>query len=129
MATTAERSETRGGILIVDDSGYARLHLREFLSELGFARVHEARDGDEALELFCRHRPALVVLDQVMRGLDGIGTARLMLARDPSVKIVMLTVVTDRALQRQARGIGVRKVVQKSDREALTAALHELADE
>lgn len=116
-------------VLIVDDSGYARTRLRRFMGERGFAAIVEASDGDEALRLFDRHRPSVVLLDHVMRGREGTETARLMLAQDPSVQIIMLTAVTDRGLKDKALNIGIRKVLEKMDFETLGSTLSELGYE
>jgi DNA-binding NarL/FixJ family response regulator len=115
-----------GVVLIVDDSAYARSRLRKFLLARGYENVGEASDGDEALDWFARHHPTLVLMDQVMRGRAGIETARQMIARDPKVSIVMLTVVTDKAVHEQALSVGVKKVLPKADYEGLAVALAEI---
>lgn len=57
-------------ILVVDDDAVVRFVAREALEEAGFAVV-EATDGASALDLFADVRPAVVMLDIVMPGLDG----------------------------------------------------------
>lgn len=116
-------------VLVVDDSGYARLRLRRFLLQQGFGHVFEAADGDEAMALFTRHHPRVVLLDQIMRGREGLETARLLLASDPDVQIIMLTAVTDRSLHEAALKTGIQRVLPKMDLEALGAALRELGHE
>ena len=110
-------------VLVVDDSGYARLRLRRFLKEYGCPRVIEAADGDEALAAYDRERPALVIADHVMRGKDGIEVARLLLARDTSARIVMLTVISDQEVHERALRAGVLKVLVKGDFEGLSRLL------
>src|SRR5512147_1101356 len=111
MPTLLGPERPSGAVLIVDDSAYARSRLRKFLLARGYEDIGEAADGDVALEWFARHHPALVLMDQVMRGRAGIETARQMIAGDPKVSIVMLTVVTDKAVHEQALSAGVRKVL------------------
>lgn len=113
-------------VLIVDDSAYARGRLRSFLERRGYDHVGEASDGKEALAWFSAHRPALVLMDQVMRGSAGIETARAMRAIDHGVVVVMLTVVTDPEVHEQAIGAGVRRVLPKADWDGLDAVLAEL---
>ncbi len=112
-------------VLIVDDSGYARLRIRRFLTAEGPWTVDEASDGDEALERFARARPGLVLIDQIMRGREGLEVARLLLERDPKANIVMLTSVSDPWFRERALGAGVRKVLGKDDLEALLPILRE----
>ncbi len=76
-------------ILVVDDEAnildLARLHLER----AGF-RVETVRDGEQALELIARLRPALVVLDLMLPEVDGFEVCRR--ARQGSdVPILMLT--------------------------------------
>jgi DNA-binding NarL/FixJ family response regulator len=118
--------DSRASVLIVDDSAYARGRLRTHLERWGYAQVGEASDGTEALAWFARHRPALVLMDQVMRGPAGIETARKMIGIDPAVTVVMLTVVTDPEVHAEAIRAGVRRVLPKADWGALGAALAEL---
>jgi two-component system chemotaxis response regulator CheY len=58
-------------ILIVDDSGLARRNTRRILEAAGY-EVIEAEDGMTALEQFFVQRPAVVVLDLVMKGMYGL---------------------------------------------------------
>jgi DNA-binding NarL/FixJ family response regulator len=116
-------------VLIVDDSGYARQRLRKLLVERGFSNVVEAEDGDEALLKLAKHRPALVLMDQVMRRREGLETARLMLEQDADLCVVMLTVVSDRAFHQRALATGIHRVLLKGDLESLGALLDELGHE
>ena len=81
-----ERSEPVSGggrILIVDDSALARRSSRRVLEAAGYP-VIEAEDGMSALEQYFVHKPSLVILDLVMKGMFGLdvlarlrtGTAR-----------------------------------------------------
>jgi DNA-binding NarL/FixJ family response regulator len=129
MASNPRVAGSLGTVLIVDDSGYARLRLRRFLLERGWRRIVEASDGDQALQQLARHQPCLVLMDQVMRGRPGIETAELMLAHNAHLNIIMLTVVSDRGFHQQALHAGVKKVLLKKDLNELGASLRELGHE
>jgi len=58
-------------VLIADDVARNRTLLRELLAPLGFG-IHEAADGQEALDIAQRIRPDLVLIDSVMPVLDGV---------------------------------------------------------
>ena len=63
--------------LIVDDEQPARERLHSLLRELPDVEiVAEAANGEEALQLACRHKPDVVFLDVRMPGMDGLETAR-----------------------------------------------------
>ena len=58
-------------ILIVDDSGLARRNTRRILEGAGY-EVIEAEDGMTAIEQYFVQKPAVVVLDLVMKGMYGL---------------------------------------------------------
>jgi EAL domain-containing protein (putative c-di-GMP-specific phosphodiesterase class I)/ActR/RegA family two-component response regulator len=68
----------RNGLLIVDDHKLQRQTAVWLLRELGYTKIHEAADGDEALDLVVAAglRPALILLDLGMPRMDGFETMR-----------------------------------------------------
>ncbi|WP_434424216.1 AAA family ATPase [Nannocystis pusilla] len=79
----------RRRILVVDDVADNRAVIRGLLQPLGF-EVEEASSGEEALALAPSFRPALVVMDLVMPGLDGFeSTARLLALPDQGATVVL----------------------------------------
>lgn len=80
-------------ILVVDDEASIRRILETRLSMIGYDVV-TAADGEEALEVFNREHPDLVVLDVMMPKLDGYGVCQ-ELRKDSDVPIIMLTALGD----------------------------------
>jgi len=58
-------------ILVADDSIISRTLVEQTLTEKGYALVF-ARTGHETIQLFERHRPAIVILDWMMPDVTGI---------------------------------------------------------
>lgn len=56
-----------------------------------FEVVGQARDGQEALELCERLQPDIAILDIRMPLLNGLGAARLLHQRQPTIKVVIFT--------------------------------------
>lgn len=86
--------------MIVDDSQAVRLAVKRILIGAGYDVV-VACDGEEAVAKLSE-RPALVVLDINMPGLDGYGFCEQMDAEDSpfeSVPVVFLTSEKSRALE------------------------------
>jgi two-component system alkaline phosphatase synthesis response regulator PhoP len=77
-------------ILIVDDEPNIVQLARMYLERDGF-RVETARDGNSALESVSRLRPALIILDIMLPGIDGLEVCRTLRAMDNPVAILMLT--------------------------------------
>ena len=82
-------------VLIVDDEPAIVRLVRDYLERAGFD-VSTAANGEEALQLFTRERPDLVILDLTLPLMDGLDVARAM-RRAGDVPIIMLTARTEEA--------------------------------
>ena len=98
-------------ILVVDDDPSIRLTIRWVLEEAGF-EVETAADGDEALEQVQRLRPALVVLDLRLPGVDGQTVAARLRADHGEPLPILLVTAEDRAAA-IARRVGAYAFVAK----------------
>jgi PAS domain S-box-containing protein len=77
-------------VLVVDDEAPVRELARDVLEDAGY-RVEEAANGEAALALHGElgAEIALVLLDLSMPGISGPETLRRLLARDPSMRVVL----------------------------------------
>jgi len=75
-------------ILIVDDSALSRRTLRRILETAGY-EVVEAGDGMTALEMYFLEKPALVLLDLVMKGMYGLDVLVKLREMDPKALVVV----------------------------------------
>jgi DNA-binding NarL/FixJ family response regulator len=97
-------------ILVVDDHPIVREGMVAILeSQADFNVVAEAGNGAEALDLYKRHSPNVVMMDLQMPGTDGVAGIQGIRGFDPEAKIVVLTAYdTDerilQAVQAGARG-------------------------
>lgn len=83
-------------MLIVDDHEEFRTAARALLEADGFTVVGEATDGEEAIAAIAALRPAVVLLDIQLPGVDGMAVAtRITAQADPPV--VVLTSSRDAA--------------------------------
>ena len=101
-------------VLVVDDNSVLRVLARTALEMLGF-EVVEAAAGDEALRAFARRRPALVLLDVQMPGMDGFAVCEALRAEHDALDlpIVMLTGREDTAAMERAYEAGATDFVAK----------------
>jgi DNA-binding NarL/FixJ family response regulator len=103
-------------ILIVDDSPLVRQRLRDMLQQHSQWMVcGEAANGRDALEKAQATNPDVIVLDFLMPGMDGLQTAREIGKLLPSIPILMFTMHLSRQLVEEARNVGIRGAVAKSD--------------
>ena len=63
-------------IVIIEDDPGIRTVLRLALKGAGYSSLYEADRGDEGFALVLRERPALVLLDLMLPGLDGLSVCR-----------------------------------------------------
>ncbi len=98
------------GILVVDDQAVVRQGLVSLINTVGdMAVVAEATNGREAVELYRRHRPDVVLMDlrmPVMGGADAIAALR---REFPGARVIVLTTFDGdediyRSLQAGAQG-------------------------
>ncbi|MHB1132695.1 MAG: response regulator transcription factor [Chloroflexota bacterium] len=82
-------------VLVVDDHRLLVEGLVNLLVAHGHEVVGTAADGDEALARAVRLRPDLVLMDLRMPGRDGLSATRLITARLPEIKVVVLTTSAD----------------------------------
>ena len=101
-------------IVIVDDHTLFRLGLQALLARAGYLVVAQAANGFEAVEKVAQYRPALTILDISMPGMNGIETAREILRRDPSAKILAVTMFEDEVYVQEALKAGIRGYVLKT---------------
>ena len=73
--------------------------------------VAEARDGESALRLASEREPAVVVLDIMMPGLDGVEVCRRL--DHEEVKVVILTARDDPKLETEAKAAGADAFMTK----------------
>lgn len=76
---------------MVDDHALFRAGLKEILLRKGFDVVGEAANGREAMELAERLMPDLILMDLQMPVMGGLEATRLIKARFPAVRVVVLT--------------------------------------
>jgi DNA-binding response OmpR family regulator len=76
--------------LVCEDNPSIRLLLKLFFEKRGWTAVL-AEDGVDAVPLFKQHNPAVIVLDVIMPGKDGIHACADLRAAGVTVPVVMLT--------------------------------------
>lgn len=106
-------------ILIVDDHPMLREGVRavvETQADLGI--VAEAESGEEAITLFERHRPDVVLMDLQMPGIGGVAAIEALRSAWPSARIIVLTTYSGdaqamRALRAGAAGYLLKSAMRK----------------
>lgn len=78
-------------VLVVDDSLIMRRNVTKMVEALGHKVIGEAKDGNEAIELYRKLKPDLVTMDITMPEMDGITAVQEIKKVDKHPKIIMVT--------------------------------------
>lgn len=97
-------------VMVVDDDDMIRRLVRDVL-EVDDVDVVEARNGESALDLIHEARPAVMVLDIMMPGLDGVEVCRRVDHR--LMKVLVLTARDDPQLEEECRRAGADAFLTK----------------
>jgi two-component system, chemotaxis family, chemotaxis protein CheY len=104
-------------VLVVDDSAAIRKILQRVLRQTGMAikTIHEAGDGQEALEILKVHSPALVLTDINMPKMDGLQFLAAVKSSDRwrAIPVVMITTEGGEAKVGEAVKLGAAGYVRK----------------
>ncbi|MEG0476759.1 MAG: response regulator transcription factor [Raoultibacter sp.] len=104
-------------VLIVDDDPFVCTSLTTILEgQPDIAVCAQGTSGPEAVSLFTRHKPDILLMDIQMPAGDGLSAAETLLATYPAARIVFLTTFSDdeyivRALRLGAKGYLIKQEV------------------
>lgn len=127
----AVTANTHFKLLVVDDSQFARNRIQRALALRSVRKVIVASNGVEALAVFQREQPQLVTMDLTMPQLDGIGATTEMVRLQPSVRILVVSALADKAtaieaLKRGANGFLLKPFTDAQLNDALTLMIRAL---
>lgn len=101
-------------ILLADDHAITRAGIKQALdSEGNFEIVAEAEDGRNAIDLARVHQPDIAILDISMPVLNGIDAACQILEEFPKIKIIFLSMHSDKRYVQRALQVGVSGYILK----------------
>lgn len=111
-------------IVIVDDDKLVAVSLKTILESTGSVKVLAMGScGEEAIELYSRHRPDVLLMDIRMNGMSGIEAGEKILANFPEAKILYLTTFSDDEYIIKAVLMGAKGYILKQDFGSICPAL------
>ena len=112
-------------LVIVDDDNLVSLSLKTILEASGDISVLEiGKNGKEAVALYERHLPDVLLMDIRMDTMSGLEAAEIILRSYPDAKILFLTTFSDDEYIVRALHIGAKGYILKQDFESLIPALN-----
>jgi two-component system chemotaxis response regulator CheY len=110
-------------VLVADDAAVVRLVTGQMLEAAGHELAGDAATGTEAIRLYDRLRPDVVVLDLNMPEVDGLSAAGAIRQLDPTARIVLMSVLLTSNRRQQADRLGVRVLEKPFQADELLAAI------
>jgi putative two-component system response regulator len=112
-------------ILLVDDNDHVRALARVYAEQETACEVVEVPDGLSALREARDRDFDLAIVDFHMPGIDGLETARRLIAHQPDLPVVAWTSVLDPAIERAFVEAGAAQHVAKTDTDGLRRVIRE----
>lgn len=115
-------------ILIADDSRTVRHSLRGLLEQNpDWVVCAEAVDGADAVTKAQQSKPDIMILDFFMPGMTGMDAARVLRRLLPYVPILIVTLYITAQLIKEAKEVGIKGAVPKSDTRQILHDIQALA--
>lgn len=112
-------------VVIIDDDIFVSGALKTILESSGDITVPATGfDGKEALELYKKYRPDVLLMDIRMKEVSGLDASAAVLKEFPKANILLLTTFSDDEYIVQALKLGARGYLLKQDYASLLPALH-----
>ena len=113
MTSAGKQEAVSFRCLIADDSAFARKNIAAVVTRLGGSVVGEAANGKDAVELFGRLHPDLVLLDITMPLQNGVDTIRQIMERDKTARIIVVSSLGHKEMVWNAIALGAKHFITK----------------
>lgn len=111
-------------VVIIDDDVLVSMSLKTILeAEEEITVTCLGSSGEEAVRLYEKEKPDVLLMDIRMRGMTGLEAAEQILAGDPKARILFLTTFSDDEYVVNALRMGGRGYILKQDYEGIVPAI------
>jgi two-component system chemotaxis response regulator CheY len=100
-------------VVIVDDTAFMRLTLKNMLTSFGYEVVGEGSDGFDAVSLYKRLKPDIITMDITMPKKDGIEAVKEILSFDPKARVIMVSAMGQKNKVMDAVTAGAKDFIVK----------------
>jgi len=100
-------------VIIVDDANFMRMALKNILEKYQHEVVAEGKTGKEAIELYRRYKPDLMILDITMPEMDGMEALKIIKKEFPDAIIVMCSAMGQQKMVVEAIEAGAKDFIVK----------------
>lgn len=110
-------------IVIVDDDDIVLMSLKTIIETSGIEVVGVGKSGEDAISLYEKYQPDILLSDIRMNGLTGIEAATKIIEKYENAKILFLTTFSDDEYVISAISCGAKGYILKQDFEGIIPAL------
>lgn len=110
-------------IVIVDDDSIVLMSLKTIIEAGGIEVLATGKSGAEAVGLYEKYQPDILLSDIRMEGMDGITAAGMVLEKYPEARVLFLTTFSDDEYVVNALKCGAKGYILKQDFEGIVPAL------
>lgn len=111
-------------VIIIDDDKFVTSALKAILEASGDVTVPATgTDGSEAIELYEKYNPDILLTDIQMKGLSGLEATEAIIKKYPDARILLLTTFLDDEYIIQALKLSAKGYLLKQDYESILPAL------
>lgn len=100
-------------VLLADDESHIRMLIKMVMRAMNCEIVAEATNGREAVELFKKEKPDLLLLDINMPEKTGDEALKEIIADNPDAFVIMLTSVSDMKSVEHCLSLGAANFIRK----------------
>lgn len=100
-------------VLIVDDSKFMRNYLTGILSEHHYKVIAESSNGKDALSLYQKVKPEIVLLDFTLPDMNGISVLKEIKKINHLARVVMFSAMGQKSLLLEALQFGAKDFIVK----------------
>ncbi|NLY85774.1 MAG: response regulator transcription factor [Tissierellia bacterium] len=111
-------------IIIVDDDPLVVNSLKTIVNASGIEVLAVGYDGIQAVDLYKKHKPDLILMDIRMEKMNGIEATREIIEYDPEAKILLITTFQDDEYILSAINLGCKGYILKQNIEGIIPAIN-----
>jgi DNA-binding NarL/FixJ family response regulator len=111
-------------VVVVDDDNIVSMSLKMIIEAAGIEVIATGNSGEEAVELYEKYKPDVLLSDIRMDGMTGIEAAKEIISKHKEAKILFLTTFSDDEYVIDALKYGAKGYILKQDFEGIVPALN-----
>jgi len=100
-------------ILIVEDAPFIVESFTEIIHDQNWEVAGVAKTGLEAIDLYKKQKPDVVIMDILLPGMDGLTAIKKIREIDPKAKILVVSALAKRDLDKECLKAGAKAFIKK----------------